>query len=40
MHRIINKKIHLIVIYVDDLLLMTDPTEAKQLKKALVAEFT
>jgi hypothetical protein len=39
MRRIVNKHIHLIIIYVNDLLLLTDKTEAERLEKELTAEF-
>jgi hypothetical protein len=39
MRRVVNNKIYIIVIYVDNLLLLTDRTEAEQLEKELTAEF-
>jgi hypothetical protein len=39
MRHVINNKIHLIIIYVDDLLLLTDPTEAKRLEKELLSSM-
>ncbi len=39
MHHITNNKIYLIMIYVDDLLLLTDKAEATRLEKELTAEF-
>lgn len=39
MRRIINNEIYIIMIYVDDLLLLTDKTEADRLEKELITEF-
>jgi hypothetical protein len=39
MRRIINTKVHLIIIYVDDLFFITDKIEAARLEKELTAEF-
>jgi hypothetical protein len=39
MRRIVNNRIHLIIIYVDDLLLLTDRPEADCLERELTAEF-
>jgi hypothetical protein len=39
MHHIINNKIHLIIIYVDDLLVLTDEAEADHVEKELTSKF-
>jgi hypothetical protein len=39
MRRIVNNKIYIILIYVDDLLLLTDKEEADRLERELTAAF-